>query len=244
MNYLPLGLLLYLALQLFGCTPQPTPAVKQEQRTTAGGRQYTLWHPGPLAMQVVTRRPAIDQPECQLSVAAAYTDLQTTQPLDLLVYQGHLRQAQATVGWLDGVLTLIDTTLTITRIAPGQTPPSAVLAQVRRQKGTLLLQELLVYQGQNQKVAGGSRFQRRALVELASHRFALIESVSDSLTLQQFGQDLVELGAHNALYLDMGDWDAGWYRQANKVVQLGYRRSQTARQSNWLVFVERLPAQP
>ncbi|UOQ69888.1 phosphodiester glycosidase family protein [Hymenobacter volaticus] len=237
MKGFPTALVLFL-LSLLGCRSHSAQPARVEQRTTATGQQYTLFHPDHLALQVVTRLPSLDQRECQLSVAAAYTDLQTNQPLDLLVDQGQLRQAQATVGWLDGVLTIVDTTLTLTRIAPGQTPPSAELEQVRRQKGTVLLQELLVYQGQNLKPAGGSLFQRRALVEFRDHRFAVIESVSDSLTMHQFGEDLRALGARNALYLDMGDWDEGWYRKGKSVVKLGYRRTQTARQSNWLVFVE------
>jgi hypothetical protein len=99
------------------------------------------------------------------------------------------------------------------------------------------LQELLVYQGQNKKAAGGSLFQRRALVELVNHRVAVVESESDSLSMHQFGEDLLELGAYNALYLDMGDWDEGWYKTGEQVVKLGNRRTETARQSNWLVFV-------
>nr|GFC41050.1 hypothetical protein [Tanacetum cinerariifolium] len=56
----------------------------------------------------------------------------------------------------------------------------------------------------NQRPAGGSVFQRRALVEFANYQFAVVESASDYLTLKQFGDDLLELGAQNALYLDMG----------------------------------------
>jgi hypothetical protein len=82
----------------------------------------------------------------------------------------------------------------------------------------------------------GSLFQRRALVELAGQRFVVVESMSDSLTMQQFGEDLLELGAYNALYLDMGDWDEGWYKTGKQVVKLGHRRTETGRQSNWLVL--------
>ncbi|TPG65318.1 hypothetical protein [Hymenobacter nivis] len=107
-----------------------------------------------------------------------------------------------------------------------------------RRHGSLLLQELLVFQGKNQKLAGGSTFQRRALVEWADHRFAVVESLADDVTMQQFGEDLVALGARNALYLDMGGWDEGWYRAGNNVVVLGHWRTDTAQQSNWLVFVD------
>lgn len=230
-----LTILLGIAL-IAGCQPAG-PVARAEPRTTARGSQYTIFHPDKLAIRVVTSRPAPTDEQVQLSVAGAYTDLDTNRPLDLLVCQGQMLQSQAKVGFLDGVLTIVDTTLTISRIAKGQTPPAAELARVQHRKGTVLLQELLVHQGQNQRPAGGSRFQRRALAEWPGHRFAVVESTADNLTMQQFAADLIELGATNALYLDMGDWDEGWYRAGNGgVVKLGHLRTETPRQSNWLVF--------
>lgn len=230
-GWLP-GLLVAL---LTGCQPA-APVVRTETRTATSGSQYTIFYPDKLRIQVVTSRPQPETGPYSLAVAAAYTDLNTDKPLDLLVCQGQALQPRATVGFLDGELTIVDTTLTISRLAPGQTPPAAQLARVRRRQGTVLLQELLVFQGQNQRPAGGSRFQRRALVELPARRFVVIESASDSLTMRQFAADLIQLGARNALYLDMGGWDEGWYAASDGVRVLGHRRSDTSRQSNWLVF--------
>jgi hypothetical protein len=237
MHFLNHCLLLSLLAGLLGCTPHPTAAVRVEARKTAKGEQYALFYPENLALQVTTTRPDPAQNDCFLSVAAAYTDLATYQPLDLLAYRGTIRQPKAQVGFLDGQLTIIGPTVTISQIARGQSPSRAQLEQVRSQQGTLLLQELVVFRGKNQRPAGGAVFQRRALVEFAGHRLAVVESTSDYLTMQQFGDDLVELGAQNALYLDMGDWDEGWYKAGSSVVKTGNRRTQTARQSNWLVFV-------
>ncbi|MDJ0366429.1 hypothetical protein QMK33_14820 [Hymenobacter sp. H14-R3] len=238
MKILNNSLLLGLLLSLVACTQNATQQVLVEERTTQKGALYSVFYPQDLAIQVVTIRPNAEDEKCALSVAAAYTDLETNQPLGLLVASGRLRQAKATVGFLDGVLTIIDNRLTINKIAKGQSPPSAQLARVQSQHGTLLLQELLVLDGKNQQPAGGSRFQRRALVDFADHRFAVVESAADTTEMQQFGNDLVELGAKNALYLDMGDWDAGWYKRGGQVVELGHRRTETARQSNWLVFAQ------
>lgn len=226
-----------LLLGALACSPAAEQGVRTQQRLSANGHPYSLFYADSFAVRVVTTRPQLDRSPYQLSVAAAYTDLATDQPLDLLVCGGRVLQAQAKVGFLDGVLTIMGDTLSITALAKGQTPPAAQLERVRRRHGTLLLQELVVWQGQNQRAAGGSWCQRRALVELAAHRFAVIESAFDSLSMQQFGQDLVALGARNALYLDMGDWDEGWCRTSEGVVLLGMRRYQTSRQSNWLVFV-------
>lgn len=238
MKALKNSLLLALLLSVLACTQGNKQQVLTEERTTQKGNLYSVFYPQDLAVEVTTARPSADDERYCLGVAAAYTDLETNQPLDLLVANGRPLQARAKVGFLDGMLTIVGNKLTITSIARGQSPPSAQLAHVQSQQGTLLLQELLVLGGKNQKPAGGSQFQRRALVEFADHRFAVVESASDALEMQQFGNDLVELSATNALYLDMGDWDAGWYKRGGQVVTLGHRRTETPRQSNWLVFVK------
>ena len=237
MNILKTSALLCVLTGFLACSPKAAQEVRLEQRQTAKHTRYSLFYPKNLAVRVMTSRPPVGNSHYQLSVAAAYTDLQTNQPLDLLVCDGRVLQAKAKVGFLDGALTILGNTLTISQLAKGQSPPSAQLDKVRAQHGTLLLQELLVFRGKNQKAAGGSVFQRRALVEFPNHRFAVVESASNYLTMKQFGDDLLELGAQNALYLDMGDWDEGWYKARGQVVKLGNRRTETARQSNWLVFV-------
>ncbi|MBO2010999.1 hypothetical protein [Hymenobacter negativus] len=231
-------LLLCLLVSLFSCSSNAAQEVRLEGRTTAQGHQYSLFHPQGLAVQVVNSRPAEADNYNQLSIAAAYTDLDTDQPLDLLVCQGRVLQPKAKVGFLDGVLTMVGDSLTIGQISRGQSPPGTELERVRQQHGTLFLQELLVFRGKSVHPDGGSVFQRRALAELAGHRFAVVESVGDNLTMKQFGDDLLELGARNAIYLDMGDWDEGWYKTGSRVVKLGHRRTETSRQSNWLVFVK------
>jgi len=243
MTVLKLSGWIWLLLTLAACRQQAGPQVRVEERKTQKGSSYTLFYPQNLTVQVVTQRPlATDERYC-LSVAAAYTDLETNQPLDLLVCQGRLLQTKAKVGFLTGLLTIKGNVLTISRVANGQAPSPPQLAQASHQLGTVLLQELLVFEGKNQRQAGGSIFQRRALVEFANHQFAVVESVADDVEMQQFGDDLLALGAQNALYLDMGDWDEGWYRAVDEVVTLGHRHTHTAQQSNWLVFAKP-PAAP
>ncbi len=240
MKILKNSLLLAFMLGFNTCTQNSAQQVLPEERTTQKGSLYSIFYPQNLAIQVVTIRPNAEDERYCLGVAAAYTDLETNQPLDLLVANGRTLQAKAKVGFLDGMLTIVDNKLTISKITAGQSPPSTQLNRLQSQHGTLLLQELLVLEGKKQKPAGGSLFQRRALVEFADYRFAVVESASDATGMQQFGNDLVELGAKNALYLDMGDWDEGWYKRGSQVVGLGHRRTETAWQSNWLVFVKPL----
>lgn len=159
-----------------------------EERKTQASHRYTFLYPQNLAVQVVAQRPRVADARYCLSVAAAYTKLETDESLDLMVCQGHTWQAKPEVGFLTGMLTISGDTLTIGRVAAGQLP----LPQMGRAaygQGTVLLQELLVFEGKNQRQAGGSLFQRRAQVELANHRFAMVESVSDMLGMQQFVSD-------------------------------------------------------
>jgi hypothetical protein len=84
-----------------------------------------------------------------------------------------------------------------------------------------------------------SLFQRRAIVTYAGKPAAVVESTG-SITLQQFADDLVQLGVVDALYLDMGGWDEGWIRNSKgQCTRIGLICSQTTRQSNWLVIVRK-----
>jgi hypothetical protein len=80
-------------------------------------------------------------------------------------------------------------------------------------------------------------FQRRGIAKFKNGKTAIIES-NEAITLKVFADDLVELGVQDLLYTDMGSWDEGWYRDpaTGKVVVIGKDRSQTKRQSNWVVF--------
>jgi hypothetical protein len=75
-------------------------------------------------------------------------------------------------------------------------------------------------------------------VKLKGNKTAIIESY-EHITLTAFTKDLLELGAVDALYTDMGAWDEGWYRQDNKLITIGRMKSQTEKQCNWVVFKEK-----
>ncbi len=80
-----------------------------------------------------------------------------------------------------------------------------------------------------------SRFQRRALC-MYHGELVVVESVS-GCTMQKFADVLESCGIPNALYVDMGSWDEGWYRKVqHQQPTIGLLRSETDRQSNWFVF--------
>lgn len=80
-----------------------------------------------------------------------------------------------------------------------------------------------------------SLFQRRALC-IWHGELVVIESKT-RCTMQKFANVLKSCGIQNALYVDMGSWDEGWYRTAQReLVSIGLMKNETDRQSNWFVF--------
>lgn len=80
-----------------------------------------------------------------------------------------------------------------------------------------------------------SRFQRRVICTWKG-RSVIVENRLPC-TLQKFADVLKSCGIVNALYLDMGSWDEGWFRDQHFTLHvLGLMRNQTDRQSNWLAF--------
>jgi len=82
-----------------------------------------------------------------------------------------------------------------------------------------------------------SLFQRRAICQFQG-KTVIIETKT-ACTLQKFAEIIKKCGIFNALYVDMGSWDEGWYRTVNNTIStIGLMRNSTKRQSNWVVFVK------
>lgn len=83
-----------------------------------------------------------------------------------------------------------------------------------------------------------SLFQRRALA--VYHGVPVIIESKEKCTLQKFAEVLNHCGIRDAVYLDMGSWDEGWFRDEHHAIHtIGLMRNQTDRQSNWLYFKSR-----
>ena len=76
---------------------------------------------------------------------------------------------------------------------------------------------------------------RRALAqkEWETH---LIESL-DRMTIEDFTNTLIFFGYQQAIYLDMGSWSEGWFRNSeNQIVRTGNNWKSSHLQTNWLVI--------
>lgn len=76
---------------------------------------------------------------------------------------------------------------------------------------------------------------RRALAQKEDETH-LIESL-DRMTIDDFIQSLIFLGYEQAIYLDMGSWSEGWYRnEDNEIIRIGNNWKSSHLQTNWLVI--------
>ena len=105
-----------------------------------------------------------------------------------------------------------------------------------QQKGSDFFQQIMmVVNGQAATFKDKALFTRRALVQKEDGSLLFLESVKAS-SMTQFAIDLVEFGAQNAIYLDMGSFDEGWWRFAGEPLIIGRNKTQTELQTNWLIL--------
>jgi hypothetical protein len=80
---------------------------------------------------------------------------------------------------------------------------------------------------------------RRALAQ-KDQQTHIIETL-DRITIDEFIKALIELGYEQAIYLDMGSWSEGWYRnQENNLIRIGRNWKSSHLQTNWLVIKKKM----
>lgn len=106
-----------------------------------------------------------------------------------------------------------------------------------KQKGDYFQQMLLI---ENAEAKSCEIFKNRATFRRAlaqkEGETHLVESL-DRMTIDDFIQSLIFLGYEQAIYLDMGSWSEGWYRNSeNQIVRIGNNWKSSHLQTNWLVI--------
>ncbi|MBR5254956.1 MAG: phosphodiester glycosidase family protein [Bacteroidales bacterium] len=106
-----------------------------------------------------------------------------------------------------------------------------------KQKGDYFQQMHLVENGQPKSCEifkNRSTF-RRALAQKEGQTH-IVETL-DRMTIDDFVEVLINLGYEQAIYLDMGSWSEGWYRDSeDKIVKIGNNWRSSHLQTNWLVI--------
>ena len=204
--------------------PPPPPAGLGARVATVGDREFVVFsHP---RLRVTLDRPTADDPRLALVVAATYTG-KDGRAMGFFAIDGVIRQ-RSKMPW-EGLVRIDEGIPRITLATAAAFDPGA--------RASIFQGHLLVHEGEPRPLKPSSPTYRRALITDPFGRFAIIDGRTPQ-ALAAFADDLVDLGAHEALNLDMGAWSAGFYRDpvTGRVLALGHDPSATDRQTNWLVF--------
>jgi len=225
------------ALFLFYGFTKETTTLIVESKKTASGNNYTIFYKNNLLIDVSLKRPSQNDKAILLCIPGAYTDLQTYKVDGLFIDNGTIYNKEKINHTLGGAIKMIKGECEIFPTQKGKLLNDSLINLMVNQKGSLFQQIQLIEKGKGAKYKDTKLFQRRAIVKLKNNKTAVIESF-EHITLTAFTEDLIELGALDALYTDMGSWDEGWYRDSknNKVVSIGRIKTETAKQCNWVVF--------
>lgn len=207
-----------------------------EKLKTKSGYTYTLFHQNNLKLDITLKRPDKKDHTVLLCIAGAFTDLQNLSVDGLYLEKGTVVNKEKINHSIGGALKIIHGESEIFPTNKGALLTDSYINTLVAQKGSLFQQIQLIEKGVGAKYKDVKLFQRRAIVKLKGNKTAIIESY-EHITLSTFTKDLIELGALDALYTDMGAWDEGWYKTSeNTVVTIGRMKTQTDKQCNWVVF--------
>lgn len=240
------AVLMPLILILLSClSPQPDPPTKQhkilinaETKTLPDGDEYTFFHPLNSSIEFVTKRPDSKDTSITFCVAAAFTNLKDFKIDGLYLEKGERHHFDRINYTLGGAYYNHGSGPKLISTNKGLDLSDSLLNLFEADSVSLFQQILMVIDGKPETFKYEKHFQRRALVTTETGEYYIVENTQPK-TLHDFCNGLVELDndAKNALYLDMGGWDEGWYRySSDSIVVIGSDRSATAFQSNWIVY--------
>lgn len=209
-----------------------------EIKTGASGlSNYIIIYKNTAKIDFETIRPDQKDANILLCIAAAFTKLDKYDIDGLYICKGKTGNKNAINHSLGGAIKIVNGECSIFPTAKGKLLTDSLISEVEKKKGSLFQQIQMIENGNVASFKDTALFLRRGVVVFKNGKTAIVESKTP-ITLKIFTKDLAQLGAHNFLYTDMGSWDEGWYRSpdTDKIIPLGYNHSQTARQSNWIIF--------
>lgn len=211
--------------------------LKIEKKKTKSGYNYTIFTTSTSKLDVTLTRPSKTDDNILICTAGAFTDLQNFTVDGLYIDHGKVLNKTKINNSLGGAIKIINGECEIFPTSKGKLLTDSLINFIVAKKGSLFQQIQMIEKGAGAKYKDVKLFQRRAIVKLKGNKIAIIESY-EHITLMSFTTDLLELGAMDALYIDMGAWDEGWYKNPtdNKITTIGRMKTQTDKQCNWVVF--------
>jgi len=211
--------------------------LKIENRTSKSGHHYSIFYKGALVIDFAVTRPEPSNKQILLCIPAAFTDVQTLKIDGLYIDHGVVHHQHQINHSLGGGIKITNGECEIFPTNRGLLLNDSMIQILAASKASCFQQIQMIEKGIGATYKDIKLFQRRALVKFKNKQTAIVESY-EHISLSAFTEDLLELGATDALYTDMGSYDEGWYKDPgnNKIVPIGRIKKETAKQSNWVIF--------
>jgi len=207
-----------------------------ESKQGASGTHYTIFKKNNCRIGFTTSVPSKDDKAIQLCIPAAFTNVSNNQVDGAYAVNGKAGNVKAVNKSLGGVFYMEAGKCRMFQSGKGKLITDSLWKSVAAQKASFFQQIQCIQNGKASSFKDLKVFQRRGIALYKDGSVAVIES-NEAITLAVFSTDLAGFGVYDLIYTDMGAWDEGWYRDAKQaLVTIGKDRSQTARQSNWVVF--------
>ncbi len=184
----------------------------------------------PVEFQFCTECPDRSDTTIQLAVPAAFTTKAGT--IDGLAILDGKNVGGALNPHLTGTAIFIKGGY---EIVPTSWMTPKLIADLQKDGGSAFQQFLLVSDHKAQTFKDTKTARRRALVVFRRGDRSVVQSKA-ALTMGQFAQDLQKFGVRDALYMPIADADGGWYREDEKVIDIGVKPSGKPIQSNWIAW--------
>lgn len=211
--------------------------LKPDTKTGNSGTTYTFFKKQGYKLEFTDKRPDIADASVMLCIPAAFTNVGNNRVDGIYAVSGTIAHPVVINKTLGGICYIEKGNCRIFQSAQGRLFGDSLYHAAKMAKASFFQQIQCIEHGKAAGFKDKKLFQRRGIAILKDHSIAVIES-QEPITLKVFAEDLVELGVMELIYTDMGAWDEGWYRPTEKASPktLGTDLSQTARQSNWVIY--------
>lgn len=212
-------------------------SISLESKTGKSGTTYTFFKKNACKIAFTNVRPDKKDASVLLCIPAAFTNTGNDQIDGIFAVKGKVGNTGLINKTLGGVCYIEKSSCRIFQSGKGRLFNDSLMQIVKTGNISFFQQIQCIQNGKASSFADKKVFQRRGIAILKDHSIAIIES-TENITLKVFSDDLAALGVVDLIYTDMGAWDEGWYRnpETNIPKTIGRDLSQTARQSNWVVF--------
>ncbi|MES2762190.1 MAG: hypothetical protein V4677_08285 [Bacteroidota bacterium] len=208
-----------------------------ENKTGKSKSTYLFIKKNTCKIAFTDKRPDKNDATVLVCIPAAFTNLQNLKIDGLYAVNGLIGNTTAINKTLGGVFYIEKNNVKVFQSARGKLFNDSLLTIIKANKASCFQQIQCIQNGKAASFKDQKIFQRRGIAILKDNSIAIIES-AEPITLKTFSEDLALLGVKQLIYTDMGAWDEGWYKEpaAGKIVRIGKDLSQTAKQSNWVIF--------